>query len=72
MTSILVRDIDPTTLRALMRLARSHNRSLQAEVHAILDRAAWAAPHAVGKRRIRLVTVPVGGDSTWDRNSLYR
>ena len=71
MSSILVRDIAPNTLQALKRLARSHHRSLQGELHAILDRAARMAPRADGKRRMRLVTVRVGGDGNWDRSSMY-
>ena len=40
MTSIHIRDVAPETLQALKGLARSHHRSLQGELHTILERAA--------------------------------
>ena len=44
MTSIHIGHVAPETLHALKRLARSHHRSLQGELHAILERAAKMAP----------------------------
>lgn len=40
MTQILVRNLDPATAERLKEKARQHNRSLQAEAKAILERDA--------------------------------
>lgn len=40
MPQVLVRGLDPTTLERLKARARRHNRSLQAELREILERAA--------------------------------
>jgi len=40
MAQILVRNLDPATVERLKDKARQHNRSLQAEVKAILERDA--------------------------------
>ena len=71
MSSILIREIAPKTLRSLKRLARSHHRSLQGELHAILDRAARMAPPEGEERRLQLVTVKAEGSSRWGRDSIY-
>ena len=39
MKSLHIRDVDPNILAALKRLAKSHRRSLQGELHTILERA---------------------------------
>lgn len=71
MSSILVRDVPPETLRALKRLARSHHRSLQGELHAILDRVAQMAPPDTKRHRLDLVTVRVGQSASWNRDEIY-
>lgn len=70
-SSILVRDVPPETLRALKRLARSHHRSLQGELHAILDRVARMAPPETEGPRLKLVTVRVGQATAWNRDEIY-
>jgi len=40
MAQILIRNIDKTTLETLKRRASRHGRSLQAELHRIIERAA--------------------------------
>lgn len=44
MRAIHIRDVDPAMSTALKRLAKSHRRSLQAELRVILERAARTAP----------------------------
>ncbi len=71
MKAIHVRNVDPGTLASLKRLARSHNRSLQGELHAILERAARMAAPAGRSRQLRLITVNTGGKSRWRREEIY-
>ena len=71
MTSIHIRHVAPETLHALKRLARSHHRSLQGELHAILERAARMAPPDEAVRTLTLVTVRTGRTSSWSRDELY-
>lgn len=70
-SSILVREVPPETLRALKRLAKSHRRSLQGELHTILARAARTAPSESEGRKPNLVTVRVGRSTSWDRDEIY-
>ena len=70
MGSIHIPDVSPKTLRSLKRLARSHHRSLQGELRAILESAARMAP-AEAQQRLKLVTVRVGGRATWSRDEIY-
>ena len=71
MSSIHIRDVAPGTVDALKRLARSHHRSLQGELRAILQRAARMAPADEGVRRLNLVTVRVGTATSWRREEIY-
>ena len=71
MTSIHIRDVAPETLHALKRLARSHHRSLQGELHTILERAARMAPPDEAVRTLNLVTVKTGHASAWGRDEIY-
>jgi len=71
MSSILIRDVAPRTLRALKLLARSHHRSLQGELHAILARAARMAPPETEEQRLQLVTVKTERSSGWSRDTIY-
>ena len=52
------------------RLVRSHKRSLQREIHAILDKASRLAPDESGDE-LNLVIVNTGGTSTWSRVEIY-
>ena len=71
MSSILVRDVPSETLGALKRLAKSHHRSLQGELHTILGRAAQMAPPETEVRRLNLITVRVGRSTSWNRDEIY-
>lgn len=70
MKSILIRDVEPEILDKIKRLARSHRRSLQGEIHAILDQAARLAPEET-RTTLELVTVNTGGTSRWSREEIY-
>lgn len=70
MKSVHIRDVDPSTLDALKRLASAHRRSLQGELLTILERAARAAPPVDAP--LDWITVDTGRDgSTWSRDELY-
>ncbi len=71
MSSIHIREIDSNTLHALKRLARRHHRSLQGELHAILERAARMAPPDEEARMLDLVTVKTGHTTSWSRDEIY-
>ena len=71
MTSIHIRDVAPETLHALKRLARSHHRSLQGELHTILERAARMAPPDEETRTLALVTVRTDHTTSWSRDEIY-
>lgn len=67
MSSILISDVAPKILRSLKPLARSHHRSLQGELQAILARAARMAPPEAEELRLQLVTVMTERSSRWKR-----
>ena len=71
MSSIHIRDVAPETLQALKRLARIHHRSLQGELHTILERAARMAPPDESVRTLSLVTVKTGHTTSWSRDEIY-
>jgi plasmid stability protein len=71
MKSLHIRDIDEQTLECLKRLARSHQRSLQGELRAILLKAARMAPPDQGNNELELITVKTGGEATWNRTEIY-
>ncbi len=71
MHSIMIRNVSPATLRALKRLARSHHRSLQAELRVILDRAAELAPADDSANSLELETVKTKGSTLWSREEIY-
>ena len=71
MKSVHIRGIEAATLAALKRLARCHRRSLQGELHAILERAARTAPPGE-EAGLDWITVKTGGPSpTWSRSEIY-
>lgn len=71
MKSLHIRNVDPNILAALKRLAKSHHRSLQGELHTILERAARTAPPEQ-LEAISWITVETGrATSTWSRNEIY-
>ena len=65
MKSILIREINQNTLNALKRLAKFHNRSLQGELHAIIDRAIKMFPDFPPEQRPELVTVKTKTTTSW-------
>jgi plasmid stability protein len=71
MKSIHIRDVEPTTIEQLKRLARVHRRSLQAELHVILDSVVRLAPMEAPSETLDLVTVKAGGKTTWRREEIY-
>ncbi|RKX73043.1 MAG: hypothetical protein DRP87_19645 [Spirochaetes bacterium] len=71
MKTILIRDIDPQIYSALKRLASLHHRSLQGELHAIIEQAVKKAPLRSETEELQLITVNTGGKSTWRREEIY-
>ena len=71
MKSVHIRNLKPSVLEALKRRARAHQRSLQGELVSILENAARAAPPAEERAPLELITVRVGGDSTFGRDEIY-
>lgn len=70
MKSILIRNVEPRILERLKRLARSHRRSLQGEIHAILDQAIRLLPDEA-EEELELFTVNTGRSSSWSREEIY-
>jgi len=70
MKSLNIRNLPLETLSALKRLAESHHRSLQGEIHFILEQAARMAPPEQ-LQPLSLVTVRTGRTSTWNREEIY-
>ena len=71
MKSVHIREISPTTLDALKRLAKAHRRSLQGELRSILERAARGAPPP-DPGNLSWVTVDTNlPETTWSRQEIY-
>ena len=71
MKTILIRELPQVKLLALKRLARLHHRSLQGELHAIIDRAIEEIPQAQSAGEIEIKTVRTGRSDGWRREELY-
>ncbi len=71
MSSIHIRNIDEKTLSSLKNLAARHHRSLQGELHFILDRAAELDIEEDSDEELNLITVNSGLDSSWSREDIY-
>jgi plasmid stability protein len=71
MKSILIRNVNPETMSRLKRLARAHHRSLQGELHAILERAATQAPPAQARLPLALTLVDTGHAEPFTREGAY-
>ena len=70
MSSIQIRNLDATVLEALKRRAKRHHRSLQGELHAILETA--VRQETIGEEgALELVTVDTGRSSTFTREDIY-
>ena len=71
MKSVHIRDIPSDTLNALKRRAKGHHRSLQGELHAILEQAARSAPPP-DQEILQWITVSTGvSEPTWSRSEIY-
>lgn len=72
MKSVHIRDLPEVTLEGLKRRAARHHRSLQKEIHAVLEEAAKMAPiEEIASPRLGLHLVNTGRDDAWDRNAFY-
>ena len=71
MSSILIRDIDDQTLSALKNLAERHHRSLQGELHYILEQASKLEKGDLINDELDLITVHTGHSGTWNREAIY-
>lgn len=71
MSSILIRDIDERTLTALKKLADRHHRSLQGELHYILEQASELEKSELLNEELNLITVHTGYSGTWNREDIY-
>lgn len=75
MKSIHIREVEDEVLAALKRRARRHRRSLQKEIHSLMDDAARMTPSETDGSRDpldTLKTVSIGRRSTsWSRDSYY-
>lgn len=71
MPGLHIRELSEETLRALQRRAQAHHRSMQGEIHAILEDAARSAPPEEGYAPLTLHHVEVGGAQPWTREELY-
>lgn len=71
MSALQIRDVDEKTLLSLKRLARKHHRSLQMELHAILEKAAALDKEGWEQEDWNLVTVRTGNSRGWSREEIY-
>ena len=71
MGEIVVTQVPPATVSGLQRLARSHQRSLQAELRVILERAALMTLPEGGTDVLTLETVKTGYAGSWPRAEIY-
>ena len=71
MNAVHITRIPPETINALKRLARSHHRSLQGELRAILEHAARLAPAEDAAEELKLVTAHTGYTGSWRRDEIY-
>ncbi len=71
MPALHVRQIPASVVEALKRRASKHHRSLQGELHAILDEAARAAPPPDGLAPLKLKQSSSRRTDPWTREELY-
>ena len=70
MKSLHIRDISEETLERLKQRAAMHHRSLQGEIHRLLEEAV-KIPLPGDEIDFQLNTVGVGGDHLWNREEIY-
>ncbi len=71
MSSLHIRNIDEKTLSSLKRLAKRHHRSLQGELHLILQRASELALDENIEEDLDLITVHSELKNPWGREDIY-
>ncbi len=71
MSSIHIRNIDEQILSSLKRIAKSHHRSLQGELHFILERASELDHYENMNDELNLITVNLGLKNSWRREDIY-
>lgn len=64
MKSIHIRNVDEKILDSLKLLAKIHHRSLQGELHYILEEAAKKASYFKNNKEFEITTVRVGGSKS--------
>lgn len=71
MTSIHLREVPAPVVAALKRRAKTHHRSLQGELHAILEAAAKSAPPSEGLGPLQLHLSKSTATRSWTREEIY-
>ncbi len=71
MSSIHVRDINEQTLTSLKRLAKRHHRSLQGELHFILEKASEFDREDIMDEELNIITVSSHLNTNWSREEIY-
>ena len=71
MSSIHIRNIEEQFLSSLKRLAKKHHRSLQGELHFILERASELDLNENMSEELNLITVNSGLKNSWHREDIY-
>ncbi len=72
MPALHIRNVDDAVIDALKDRARRHHRSLEGELRAIIERAAFSRDgQGRGRVRVDIRTVSVGAESTYDREEIY-
>lgn len=71
MKSIHIRAIDDKVLESLKKAAKRHHRSLQGELHYILEKAAQLEPEGYAEDELNLITVASRSDTPWRREEIY-
>lgn len=71
MKSIHVRDVEENVLMRLKRRAALHHRSLQGELHAILEDAAEQVSLEVAEDALDLIVVDTAVEQRFSREEMY-
>lgn len=71
MSSIHIRDINEQTLSSLKRLAKRHHRSLQGELHYILEKFSENDREDYLGKELNIITVSSHKKTNWSREEIY-
>ena len=71
MSSIHIRDINEQTLSSLKRLAKRHHRSLQGELHYILEKFSEFDREDYMEEELNIITVSTHLNTNWSREEIY-